>query len=170
MARIPYADKTAPAIQPLAARIEKERGRILNLYAMLLNSPPIAEGWLNYLTAVRQKARLPARIRELMIMRVAVLNGAEYEFEQHMPFARREGLTEQQMQDLRSDDVASFSEAEQAALAYCDEMTRTIRVKDATFAALARHYAPQDIVDITATVAAYNMVSRFLEALQVDHD
>ena len=57
MARIPYADPTRPDIAALAERITRERGgRMLNLYRMLLNSPPVAEGWLTLFTAIRQKA------------------------------------------------------------------------------------------------------------------
>ena len=54
MARIPYADCNNEAVRPLAERIVAERGEILHLYQMLMHSAPLAEGWLNYLTAVRQ--------------------------------------------------------------------------------------------------------------------
>ena len=56
MARLPYADLKDPALQPLVERIVAERGSLLHLYQMLLHSPPIAEGWLALMTAVRQKA------------------------------------------------------------------------------------------------------------------
>lgn len=49
-------------------------------------------------------------------------------------------------------------------------MTRDVQVSDATFDALRPHFNERAIVEITATVAAYNMVSRFLGALQIDHD
>jgi hypothetical protein len=55
MARIGYADETNdPEIMALAEQIRAERGgRLLNLYRMLLNSPPVARGWLHLLTAIR---------------------------------------------------------------------------------------------------------------------
>jgi len=59
MARIPYADENRnDEVKALAARIRKERGKLANLYRMLLNSPPIASGWLTFLTAVRQQCKL----------------------------------------------------------------------------------------------------------------
>jgi len=95
MARISYPDLDRPEIAPLAERIKAERGgKLLNLYRMLLHSPPVAEGWLAFLTAIRQKCNLPARVRELVIMRIAVLNAAEYEFQAHLPFARAERVSE----------------------------------------------------------------------------
>ncbi|MET0187111.1 MAG: carboxymuconolactone decarboxylase family protein [Achromobacter sp.] len=170
MARIDYADITKPETQPLVARIQRERASLPNLYKMLLNSPPIAEGWLNYLTAVRQKSSLPPQLREMLILRVAVLNEADYEFEQHLPIALKEGCTAQQIEALKVNDLDALDGKSRAALSYCNEMTRDIRVKKETFASLREVYSDREIVEITATIGAYNMVSRFLEAIQVDHE
>jgi alkylhydroperoxidase family enzyme len=171
MARIPYADTERPDIAPLAARIKAERGgKILNLYRMLLQSPPVAEGWLTFLTAIRQKSGLAARVRELVIMRVAVLNAAEYEFQAHLPFAKKEGVSDAQVAGLRTGDTALFDERERAALAYTEAMTRSIRVPEDVFAAVRRSFDDREIVELTATIGAYNLVSRFLEALQIDHE
>lgn len=172
MARLPYADCASDAVRPLTDRIVAERGSVLHLYQMLLHSPPFAEGWLQYLTAVRHHSTLPGALRELIIMRVALLNNAPYEAEQHAPIALREGMSQAQLDGLA--DWASgdlFDERERAVLAYTDAMTRQVQVPDAVFAAVSARYEPPQVVEITATVAAYNMVSRFLEALQIhSHD
>lgn len=171
MARIPYPDTERPDIAPLAARIKAERGgKILNLYRMLLHSPPVAEGWLAFLTAIRQKSGLSAHVRELVVMRVAVLNAAEYEFRAHLPFARDAGISDAQIGALRTGSAEPFEERDRAALAYAEAMTRTVRVPDDVFAAVRRHFDDRELVELTATVGAYNLVSRFLEALQVDHE
>jgi alkylhydroperoxidase family enzyme len=84
MARIPYPDASRYEREPLVERIKRERGgKFLNLYKMLLHSPPVAEGWLAFFTAVRQSTELQGRYRELAILRIAVLNGAEYQFNAH---------------------------------------------------------------------------------------
>lgn len=170
MARIPYPDRRNPEIAPLVQRIERERGKVLNLYSMLLHSPPVAEGWLAFLTAIRQKCSLSGRDRELVIMRIAVINGADYEFRSHVPFALKEGITEQQIEALRTGKLEAFDARERSVLAYCESMTREIHVPDAVFEAVRPHYNERELVELTATIAAYNLVSRFLEALQVDHD
>ena len=74
MARIPYPDDSNPEVAQLRAQIVAERGKLHNLYRMLLNSPPVAQGWLNFLTAIRQKCLIPGRLRELAILRIAVIN------------------------------------------------------------------------------------------------
>jgi len=99
-----------------------------------------------------------------------VLNAAEYEFQAHLPFARAERVSEAQVEALRTGELGLFEERERAALAYAEAMTRTIRVPDDVFAAVRRHFAEREMVELTATVGAYNLVSRFLEALQVDHE
>lgn|SRR5574337_1149583 len=172
MARIPYADSTAAAVRPLADRIVAERGSILHLYQMLLHSAPVAEGWLSYLTAIRQKSNLPGDVRELVIMRVALLNHAPYEADQHAPIALREGVSQGKLDALKEwQDCSLFDVRERAVLAYTDAMTRQVQVSDEVFAAVAAHFEPPRLVELTATVAAYNMVSRFLEALQIhSHD
>ncbi len=168
MARIPYADSNRPDRQALVDRITRERGGVLHLYAMLLHSAPIGEGWLNYLTAIRQKAGLAGDVREMVIMRIAHLNGAPYEAQQHAPIALKEGMTQGQL-DALDDWVPSplFSPMQRAVLAYTDAMTKEIHVSDPVFADVRGFFDETGIVELTATIAAYNMVSRFLEALQI---
>jgi AhpD family alkylhydroperoxidase len=168
MARLPYADPDAPGLGPLVERIVAERGELPHLYQQLLHSPPVAAGWLTYLTTIRHESSLPGTIRELVIMRVALLNHAPYEAEQHAPVARREGVTEPQLADLAAWETSGlFDDAERAALAYTDAMTREVHVPDAVFAEVRAAFDERRAVELTATIAAYNMVSRFLEALQV---
>jgi AhpD family alkylhydroperoxidase len=171
MARVPYADEASSAeIRQLAGTIRAERGgRMLNLYRMLLNSPPVAAGWLKLFTAIRQQTLLPGDCRELAILRVALVNHAEYEYQAHVPFALKEGVTEAQLAALeRWQDSDRFSPAQRALLAYADAMTRDIRVPGAVFDALRAHFDRRQLVELTATVGGYNLVSRFLEALEIE--
>lgn len=169
MARILYADTAAPETRELAERIARERGSVLHLYAMLLHSPPVAEGWLGFLSAIRHRCALPGTLRELVIMRIAQINGAPYEAEQHAPVALREGVTQAQIDALDEwPDSALFDGTQRAVLAYCDAMTRRVHVPGEVFAAVRGVLDHRALVELTATVAAYNMVSRFLEAMQID--
>jgi alkylhydroperoxidase family enzyme len=172
MARIPYADESQnEEVKALAAQIRKERGKLHNLYRMLLNSPPVARGWLNLLTAVRQQCNLTGRVRELAIMRIAIVNGADYEYDSHVPFALREGISQQQIDALRDWQKSdAFGPADRAVLAYTDSMTKDVHVPDAVFDALRPHFDTRELTELTATIAAYNLVSRFLEAVKIDHD
>jgi alkylhydroperoxidase family enzyme len=171
MARIPYGDENKDLdTKALAEQIRKERGgKLLNLYRMLLNSPPVARGWLNLLTAVRQQTTLAGRYREMAIIRVAFLNGAEYEYKVHQPFAIREGMSREEVDAIADWKPATvFTPMDRAVLAYTDAMTEQVQVSDEAFAAVTKHFDSREMTELTATIAAYNLVSRFLEALQVD--
>lgn len=172
MARIPYADTQTDAVRPLVDKMIAQRGSVLHLYQMLLHSPAVTDGWLAYLTSIRQKSSLDGALRELVIMRVALLNRAPYEADQHAPIALSEGVSEGKLAGLADwPHCPLFEPIERAVLAYVDAMTRQVQVDDEVFAAVAAHFAPQQLVELTATIAAYNMVSRFLEALQIhSHD
>lgn len=171
MAYIPYADPDTDQTRELAQRIIAERGSILHLYQMLLHSPVIAEGWLNYLTAVRQKASLNGGIREMVIVRVAQINGAQYEADQHIPIALKEGVAQEKMDALADwQNATVFSPLERRILNLTDEMTKSVHVDKGLVEALRADFSDQELVELVATVAAYNMVSRFLEAFGIHSD
>ena len=173
MAHLSYADLSQPGLQPLVQRISAERGHVLHLYQMLLHSPPLADGWLYYLTRVRQQLQLPGDLRELVIMQIAHLNGAPYEAAQHAPIARREGVSEAQLAALPawSEAAALFSPVQQAALALADTMTRVVQVGAEQMAGVRALLGERQTVELVGVIAAYNMVSRFLQALQIhEHD
>jgi len=174
MARVAYAEEVDHP--ELARRIREQRGgKMLNLYRMLMNSPPLAEGWLALLTAIRQQCEVPALYRELAILRVAVVNEAPYEFAAHVPFAEKEGMSAAQIEGLKILAVGAvagasglYDEKMRAVIAYADAMTREIHVSDTVFDQVAKFFDARQMVELTATVGAYNMVSRFLEALHMD--
>ena len=171
MARIPYADLNSPEISPLVEQIVRERGSVLHLYQMLLHSPRLASGWLNHLSGIRLHSSLSGDLRELIIMRVAILNRAPYEADQHAPIALKEGVTQAQLDALEHWSESSlFDERTQAVLAYTDAMTQHIQVPKAVFEQVQHHFDHKAIVELTATIATYNMVSRFLEALAIHSD
>lgn len=170
-ARIPaIAPGTRPTLAALEAKIIAKRGRITPLYQHLLNSPVMAEGWEEFLSAVRQRNSLPADLRELIILRVAVLNRAPYEFDAHIEHALKAGLPHTKIEAVKELKVATlFSEEEQVVLALTDTMTRDIEVPDELFARVSTYFEGQRLLDLCITIGAYNMVSRVLVALHIGH-
>ena len=171
MARIDYVDEASPAVDAelLRAMTARRGGQLLNLDRMLLHSAPLAQGWNACLGAIRGKTRLDGALRELVILRVAVLNRAPYEFAQHAPVARAEGLSQAQIDDVAAWPGSSlFDTRSRDVLAYADAMTLQVQVPEGLFDAVRRHLDDRELIELTGTVAAYNMVSRFLEALQID--
>lgn len=162
----PVAPGTRPELAGLEARIRSARGRLSPLYSVLLNSPLLAGGWEQFFTIIRQNTSVPPRLRELVILRIAVLNGADYEFEAHVPHALAAGLPQEAIEGLRN-DALQLQGVESIVLQYTDAMTRDLVVPDALYAQLDQAFDVKTLVELTATIAAYNMVSRFLIALRI---
>ena len=166
----PVEPGTRPELAGIEAAIQAERGDIPLLYQILLNSSPVAEGWEKMLTAVRNRSSLAPALREMVIIRVAFLNRAPYELEAHRPVARANGVSEAKIDALRLPQAGvAFTPLERAVLAVTDAMTRDVQVDDALFEPLRAHFDARSLVELVATIAAYNMVSRFLEALRIGH-
>jgi len=168
----PIEPGTRPELAGQEARISAARGRVSPLYQVLLNSPPVAHGWEQMLSAIRNHSSLPAALRELVILRVAVLNRARYEFDAHAPIALAAGAS-QTVVDLMhgplQDMHGQLSNQELIAIRLADAMTRDIDVPDALYAEVQAVFSAQAQIDLVATIAAYNMVSRFLVALHIGH-
>ncbi|WP_304306783.1 carboxymuconolactone decarboxylase family protein [Pseudacidovorax intermedius] len=169
--RVPLVQPgTRPELGEVEARIMAERGRISLLYQVLLNSPAIAAGWEAMLTAVRNRTGIAADLRELVILRVAVLNGAAFEFDAHIPHAQKAGVSDAKIAAVRESELAeAFSPLERLVLELTDCMTRDVQVPEALMTRIGEHFDAQGTVELVATVAAYNMVSRLLVALNVVH-
>ena len=174
MPRVPPVPEDIAEPRELVAAIRARRGgKLLDLDRMLLHSPDLAAGWNAYLGAVRTKLTVPPKLRELAMCAVAVLNGAQFEFVHHAPLLLEEGGTRAQVDALRDVERAArdgklFDAAERAVLQLTLEMTRDVKVADATFEAAARNGGPRMAVELVAVIATYNMVSRFLVALGVE--
>ncbi len=171
MARIPLIDDNDSTLAALIAKLKGARGgRLLNLYRVLLHSPSFAEAWQAFNNAIRFGSALDDQARELAIMRVAQLNGADYQFQIHAAkYAPDAGITPQQIAALDGSEHSSlFQPAHRALLAYADAMTVAIDVSDDVFDKLRRHYNDKQILELTVLIGAYNMHTRVGRALHID--
>ncbi len=170
-----------PALKPqpselVDAVLARRAGTLLNLDKALLWSEPLARGWNVYLGAVRTGLATSRKLRELGICTVALLTGANYEFHHHAPDFLSAGGSAGQLRALsehlklnpRAAPVDKAWDAiESIVIQYAAEMTLDVAVSDATFAALRQHLDTTQIVELTSAIATYNMVARFLVALQI---
>lgn len=151
-------------------------GTLLNLDKALLWSEPLARGWNVYLKAVRTELPTNRRLRELAICTVALLTGATYEYHHHAPDFLAAGGTQSALDALGrfvaagaqgSPVDAAFDAQDAAVVHYATCMTRDVQVPDAVFATLRSHFDETAVVELTAAIATYNMVARFLVALGI---
>jgi len=179
--RLPYVDPTRPnafedpAEAAILSRVRARRAPrpLQPLDLALLHSPAVADGWNSFLGAIRTKTTLSDDVREVAICRVAVINEAWYEWAHHAPLAKAGGVSDEGLKVLEQNDPnaknggSELTEKLWAVVSYTDAMTRNVSVEQETFDNLKQYFSEQEIVEVTATVAAYNCVSRFLVALDV---
>ena len=169
---IPYVadDKAGPPDLVEAIRARRPGHQLWNLDRMLLNSPNFAKAWNTMFGAIRGQLAVPAKLRELSILVIGVLNKADYEWVAHEPEFLKAGGTKDQLAAVKTlkADPKLFDPSELAALQLALEMTRDVQPKQATIDAIRKLLPDQQVVELVGTIAAYNMVSRFLLATGVD--
>lgn len=177
--QIPRVAIVAPpvGVSKVADEVRRQQhGELRALDTVLLNSEPFAQGWQAMFSQIRYNSTVPGDIRELMILRVAALEGAAYEWRLHEAVGRQEGLTTEQLLLIRDSTFSpfgrkptSFTEAQLAAIAFTDASTRNAHIPEPVFQEFKRHMqTDRQLVEATLTVAGYNMVARTLIALNVD--
>ena len=153
----------------LFERMEKNGGQ-LNIFRALSHSPEAMLRFMRFGSFLLNEGKLDPALRELAILRVGYLCHSPYEFSQHIAFARRAKLTDAQIRGIANPTTQLFDPKQVAVIAYAGEMTSDARVSDATFDALSSHFNDEEIVELTLVTGFYNLVSRTLNALQVDVD
>ncbi len=174
MTRLPLLKDSDERTHSSTAQSVRQRrgGGLISLDRALLYSAPVAAGWNSMFGALRTGCKLDGKLRELAICRVGQLTRSQYEYDQHAPVALECGATQAQLDALPVWSLSPlFSATEKAVLAYAEAMTCQVQVPDLVFAAVnSALNDDQSLVELTATIAGYNMVSRFLEAMQITQE
>ena len=89
----------SPEDQEMAEKNRIE-GKIPNIFATLVNHPKLARSWLRFAGYILSRQTLPARDREIAILRIGWLNQAPYQWEQHVLIGRRAGLTDDEIERI----------------------------------------------------------------------
>jgi alkylhydroperoxidase family enzyme len=155
----------------LEAILDRRGGAYIQLDLALLWSEPLARGWNAHVGAVRRQFVVSPRLKELAICSVARLTGADYEFKHHWPEYVKAGGKDELRKRMENPFSApydrAFDEDERLVMRYAVAMTREVKVSDALFGELRARFGETEIVELTAAIATYNMVARFLVALEV---
>lgn len=151
-----------------AIKARRPGGKLIAIDRVLLKSAPMATGWNELMVRVRQEFSFSLEYRELIMLRVAWLNKAEFEWNVHYPAYLDAGGTAEKAAALEPVSVSSlFNETETLLIRLTDQSTHGVVVDADIIDELKRRLGEKETVEAVATVAAYNMVSRFLVALAI---
>jgi len=169
VARVPDTSGEGAVAERIRAR--RPGGVLRPVDKVLLHSPRVADGWNSLLGAIRGGMSLRADLREIVVLRIAVLNDATYEWASHEQDAAAAGLTTAHLAALRRPDAAEAPELDdeqRLAVVLTDTMTREVAVPEALLEDVAARLGTEQLVELAVTVATYNMVSRLVVALGVE--
>jgi len=142
--------------------------RGMNGVGAILHHPTLAKAFLTFNNHVAMTSTVSKRIRELLILRVGWLRGAEYEFQQHVILGLRAGLTETEIERItHGADAEGWNVVDTALLRATDELVADAFIKDETYAVLAQHFNNQQLLDIVFAVGCYEMLAMVFNSFQV---
>lgn len=168
----PLADDQLDADQREVLAPMAATGRVLNIFRTLAHAPKAAKGflaWGNYVLSRRND--LPAREREIVILRIGFLCKSGYEWTQHVAIGKRDGLTDDEIARIKAGpDAAGWSAADKALMQAADELHHDQFITTATWAALKTHFSDKQCMDVVFTAGQYTQVSMMLNSFGVQLD
>lgn len=136
----------------------REDGSVYNLYSTMLNHPTLFGPRYTFGSYLLRDSGLPAKTREILIMRTGWLIRAEYEWAHHDPIAKDAGLTDEEIYNIAiGADAPEWSEEYSAVIRAADELRQEAFITDQTWNTLSKYYDTKQLVEILFTVGGYTM-------------
>lgn len=144
---------------------------VLNIFRTLAHAPKALlrfNAWGSYVLSRRND--LPAREREIVILRVGYLCRSGYEFTQHTRIGLDSGLTADEVERIKRGAGVGWTAADAALIRAADELVADHFVSEATWTELGRHFTDKQRMDVVFTVGQYTQVSMILNTFGVQLD
>ena len=164
-------DEIDPTLLELAAYRRSQQPEPFNIYRTLAHHPVMVRHWLEFADALRFEAKLPTRDRELLILRTGVNCHCEYEWGQHVPYARNGGVSEEELHALLEPvETYRWPENERLLLLAADQLHATSEIDDEVWAGLTTFYGEDELIEAVMLVGQYHLVSYVLNGFRVERD
>ena len=180
-ARRPPAPRIAPGgrteiglvngvIAAIARRVAGTR-RAPRVFTTLARHRRLFRAWLRFAGRLMPGGTLPRAHTELVILRVSVNSGCDYEWDHHVALGRRAGLRDEQIARVADGPEADgWDDQERALLRAVDELARDRVIGEATWTALRDHYDEPQLIELCLLAGHYEMLAGTLNSLGVQPD
>jgi 4-carboxymuconolactone decarboxylase len=167
----PLAEPDPDVAEVLSKTPTDDRGAPLNLFATVAHHPRLLRRFNALGGLFLVHGQLPARERELVILRTAWLTGSEYEWGHHVVIGRRAGLTDEEIARVTRPEEAHLWLAEDhALLRFADEILEDADVSSGTWQVQRQRWSDAQLIELVLLVGFYRMVAGFLKALRVQRE
>ena len=162
-------DEVDPAAHAEYEAFLAARGNVPNLFATLARRPAFMRAAASLLREAMAPGEVPARLKELIALRVSRANRCDYCAASHAKLARAAGATEDDLLAATDPGMGRLSDAERAALRFSEAMAQPGgRVPEETWAEARRLWSESAVVEIAAVAGAFSMFNRLANALDVE--
>ncbi|MGA2569677.1 MAG: carboxymuconolactone decarboxylase family protein [Terracidiphilus sp.] len=172
MSRISRLDRSqvTPGIAALFDKVFAQRGNVPNMFRVMAHRPEIFSTMQAHFAAVLNTGTVPARLKELLIVRTSQVNDTPYCLASHTILAQNLGWTGDQLDNLADwPRRGDFTPAEKAALRLAETVTRDANaVTDEQFTELCDFYSEGEIVELLCAIGLFNYFNRFNNALRME--
>lgn len=170
IAPLPADDQDPRTAELLASLRPDPDAEDMALFATLARHPRLLKRWSAFGGLLLAGGTLPARDREVLILRTAANTGADYEWGHHLPLGRSAGLDDQEMTDLASFTATDRTPHDDLLVRAADELHHDSAVGDETWAALAAVYDEQQLIEVCMVVGQYHLVGFTLNSLRIQRE
>jgi alkylhydroperoxidase family enzyme len=140
-----------------------------NTFNTLARHPSLLRAWMPFAAGILVEGQLPARVRELAILRTGWNCRSEYEFGQHAVLARKVGVSDEDIVRVQSGPNAEgWTELESAMLRAADELHADACITDETWATLAEPLDDRQLIEVPVLVGQYHLVAYMLNSLGIE--
>ncbi|WP_406472563.1 carboxymuconolactone decarboxylase family protein [Streptomyces sp. NBC_01615] len=157
---LPHAEWDTEALGALAPGHPLPPSNALGLFAQ---HPELAKAFLTFNRYLLTASTLPKRTRELAILRVAWRRRCRYEWAQHLLIARRAGVTDEEIDEVRAGAPTLLNRA-------VDELETESCLSDATYQELAAELDGRRLMDLVFTVGSYGLLAAAFNTFEVELD
>lgn len=138
----------------------------LNIVRLLVHNPKLYRSYFDFAMHLVAASSLSMRDREIVILHACSFCGDTYDVAQHRSIARKAGLSAEEI-EAAINDGAGLTEFDRTLMRATEELIKDHHIADATYAALAERYSPQQLLDFVFTVGNYSLMSMVTNAFYV---
>lgn len=166
---IPESEMTAKQ-REVMAEIQSSRGRgaLGGPFGVMLHAPDYGDLAQKLGAFCRYRTSVPPRLSEFTILLIGRMWRSQYEFWVHAPIAEKAGVPKQTIADLRAGRrPKKLSKEERAIYDFVEELHRTRRVSDKTYARVHAMFGDAGMVEFAGILGYYTLVAMSLNVFNV---
>src|ERR1700675_560851 len=161
-------DAVTPDAAAMYDALLAQRGVVPNMFKVLAHAPDIAKGVAGFLKPLLSDGALTGWYKELVAVRVAILQESEYAIRAHAASAKKKGAGDEQIAGVKDFERGPFSDKEKAGFRAADRLHGGARgVDDAFYGEVRKFFSEDEVIELFLTAAAFEMFPRFIDGLRI---